>query len=241
MADHLTKIRRIVASSKVVLLTFALYVSAAVVVALAFLLMKSLGFDGILQDNYGNFILSIFFGGTIVAGLAFINGWRWGRGYTKFWQFLKLKMLSARDWRYVVCSYLAYFLLSTIVFTMVQAWLPMILDDTQVTGFSIQSSGWLFGFVAIAICIPIYEELLMRGWLYTNLKLHAGQFWATIIASLVFAGSHLAWNVSIDTFVLSLVIIFAYEKTKNLSVAVMIHAFKNIVAFVIPLFIELQM
>lgn len=54
---------------------------------------------------------------------------------------------------------------------------------------------------------------------------------AAIFTSGTFGLVHGQWNVAIDTFVLSMVMIFLYEKTKNLWACVFLHGLKNLVAF----------
>ena len=54
---------------------------------------------------------------------------------------------------------------------------------------------------------------------------------AAIFTSGTFGLVHGQWNVAIDTFVLSMVMIALYEKTKNLWACVFLHGLKNFVAF----------
>lgn len=54
---------------------------------------------------------------------------------------------------------------------------------------------------------------------------------AAIFTSGTFGLVHGQWNVAIDTFILSMVMIALYEKTKNLWACVFLHGLKNLVAF----------
>jgi membrane protease YdiL (CAAX protease family) len=63
---------------------------------------------------------------------------------------------------------------------------------------------------------------------------------AAIITSTLFGLLHGQANVAIDTFVLSMVMVYAYESRKNnLWVPVLIHATKNLVAFVVLFVLKL--
>lgn len=59
-----------------------------------------------------------------------------------------------------------------------------------------------------------------------NIKLGAALF-----VSSVFGLVHGQWNVALDTFVLSMVMIALYEKTNNLWACVFLHGLKNFIAF----------
>ncbi len=54
---------------------------------------------------------------------------------------------------------------------------------------------------------------------------------AAVFTSGTFGLVHGQWNVAIDTFILSMVMIALYEKTKNLWACIFLHGLKNLVAF----------
>lgn len=56
---------------------------------------------------------------------------------------------------------------------------------------------------------------------------------AALFTSSVFGLVHAQWNVAIDTFALSMVLIYLYEKTNNLWTAVLVHGLKNLIAFIV--------
>jgi len=74
---------------------------------------------------------------------------------------------------------------------------------------------------------PIFEELLFRGAMQSSLTwLFPSRWMAIVIASLVFASSHVWWSVP-AIFVLSVVIGYVYERTGNLWAAIGIHVLFN--------------
>jgi membrane protease YdiL (CAAX protease family) len=95
-------------------------------------------------------------------------------------------------------------------------------------------------FFSLAILPPLAEEILVRGLLYTSLKKAMPLFWAVIVTSALFAAAHLGeggaagplYIGALDTFVLSLVLIYLREKTGGLWSSITLHAIKNSVAFV---------
>jgi membrane protease YdiL (CAAX protease family) len=93
--------------------------------------------------------------------------------------------------------------------------------------------------ISLCILAPIAEEIMFRGFLYTSLKKNMPLVVAAILTSLLFASAHLPeggaagpfWIGALDTFILSLFLIFLREKTKNLWASMTLHAFKNGIAF----------
>lgn len=111
----------------------------------------------------------------------------------------------------------------------------------QDIGFSTTTTGtalWLV-FISLVVLPPIVEEILFRGFLYTGLRSKLPKIIAAIIVSLVFASFHLLesegggllWVAGLDTFILSLVLVYLREKTGSLYASMGLHMLKNFVAF----------
>jgi membrane protease YdiL (CAAX protease family) len=98
----------------------------------------------------------------------------------------------------------------------------------------------IFIFICLAGLAPLAEEILFRGFIYSSLKKAMSLWGAVLITSSLFAAGHLAEGGSsgplyigaIDTFILSLVLIYLREKTGRLWAGVTLHSLKNIIAFV---------
>lgn len=54
---------------------------------------------------------------------------------------------------------------------------------------------------------------------------------SALVVSMLFGLAHMQWNVAIDTFMLSLALIWVYEKTNSLWASVALHALKNGIAY----------
>lgn len=95
-------------------------------------------------------------------------------------------------------------------------------------------------FICLVILPPLSEETIFRGMLYSSLKKAMPIIMAAIVASLLFASGHLLQSgndsllyiAGIDTFVLSLILVFLREKTGGLWSPMGLHAIKNCIAFV---------
>ena len=82
------------------------------------------------------------------------------------------------------------------------------------------------------VVAPISEELLFRGFLYGKLKSRKLKpLFSAIVTSLLFGLVHGQLNVGIDTFILSMMMIYLLEKRQSLWVTIMLHMIKNGVAF----------
>jgi membrane protease YdiL (CAAX protease family) len=105
-------------------------------------------------------------------------------------------------------------------------------DQAQQIGYT-GVKGWqiLLAFTGLVILPPIAEEMMFRGFLYRGLTTKWPKILSAFLASGLFALVHFQWNVGVDVFVLSLILIFLLEKTKNLWVCVALHAIKNGLAF----------
>lgn len=130
-----------------------------------------------------------------------------------------------------------------IILAIVKALVPD-LDVNQAQDLGLNGSYNLVQLIFIAICLvilpPISEEIIFRGMLYSSLKKGMPIIAAAIIASLLFASGHLLesgngsllYVAGIDTFVLSMILVYLREKTGGLWSSMGLHAIKNSIAFV---------
>jgi membrane protease YdiL (CAAX protease family) len=123
----------------------------------------------------------------------------------------------------------------------VKLWLPSVnLNQSQQVGFqSAHGPALILVFASLVILPPIAEEIVARGFLYLGLKTKLPVVWAAIVTSLIFASAHLQfgsnapllWTAAIDTFILSLVLVFLRQKTGRLWASIGLHMLKNCIAF----------
>jgi len=95
-------------------------------------------------------------------------------------------------------------------------------------------------FISLVILPPIAEELMFRGFLLANLRKIMPLFFAAIVTSILFALPHLfeggksglLWIAAIETFVLSLYLVFLRLKTNRIYASIFLHASNNLIAFI---------
>ncbi len=148
-----------------------------------------------------------------------------------------------RDAGYALVGFACYIPLYILVVTLVSNLIPGLdLDQKQQIGFENAAGPELFlVFISLVILPPLIEEMLMRGFLYGGLRSKLAVWPAAIIASIIFAAAHLQagsgepllWVAAIDTFVLSLVLIYLRERTGGLWASIGLHSLKNGVAFLV--------
>lgn len=138
-------------------------------------------------------------------------------------------------------TYVAYFIVLNILIIAVSAVPGFNPDQEQQLGFApTQGSGLVPVFLALVVLPPLAEEIFFRGFVYQSLRKFARLEVSAVATSLLFAAAHLEfsgsgslnWVAALDTLVLSTFLIFLFERTKSLWPLVLLHAFKNAVAFI---------
>jgi membrane protease YdiL (CAAX protease family) len=145
------------------------------------------------------------------------------------------------DVGYVFIGFGLYMLLNQVVLRLAEFGAPN-LDESQKQSIGFENahgSMLVLVFIALVVLPPVVEEMLMRGFLYTGLKHHLPKVAAALLTSVLFAIAHLelgsgnapVWSAALDTFALSIVLIFLYEKTGRLWSSIGLHMLKNSIAF----------
>lgn len=166
--------------------------------------------------------------------------------------FLKLNNSSLRaigirkpKWKDLWLGLLAvpvYFVLYFISLIVVSYLFPSFnVSQEQDVGFnSVQGTvALILAYISLAILPPISEEILTRGLFYSSAKKAMPVVLAAGVTSLLFAVAHLPegsdgaplYVAAVDTFILSLVLIYLREKSGGLWSSMFVHFVKNSVAF----------
>lgn len=148
-----------------------------------------------------------------------------------------------RDLGVTMLAYPPYFLLNAVASISANALLKVNLDQPQQTGFEHASdpAALVMTFASLVLLPPLVEEILMRGFLFTNLKNRISVVKAALVASVIFALAHLQWGshapllwaAAIDTFILSLVLCYLRHKTGSLWPGIGLHMLKNGMAYAV--------
>ncbi len=88
----------------------------------------------------------------------------------------------------------------------------------------------VIGFIAVVILGPVVEELFFRGLIYTRIKKGTNMVVATVISSLLFGILHGEVIWIIITFVMGVMFVVMFEKTKSLVPCIAIHMANNALA-----------
>lgn len=199
-------------------------------IAVGFVLIVSSASDLTEIGKKPIFVLLAYINGGI-ATLGLTYGLMRLRGFNL--SILKLRKFRAGDIGYAIIGYLAYMIVAVIVGSLLRQIPGVDLDQKQELGFD-TITGMLvpLAFIALVVVPPLAEEVLFRGFLYGRLKHHKlSPITAALVTSLLFGLVHGQLNIAVDTFILSMVMIYVYEKRQNLWVTISIHALKNAVAF----------
>jgi membrane protease YdiL (CAAX protease family) len=165
------------------------------------------------------------------------------RHYRKTFKIIGLLRPRWRDIKYGLLAVLPYYVIYLLTVGVVSALVSGFdADQTQEIGFN-GAGGWglVLVFVSLVILPPIVEEIMVRGFLYSSLRKAVPLGWAVFLTSAIFAAAHLPeggaagplYVAAVDTFVLSLVLIYLREKTGSLWASITLHTVKNGVAFML--------
>lgn len=153
-----------------------------------------------------------------------------------------LKKPQGRDFLYSLAAFPAYLILLLTTVFIAQMLVPELnLSQRQELGFDGAYNGLELFWIGLTLVLlaPLIEEVIFRGFIFGSLKKGTNAVFAGLLTSLLFAVGHLAasstgplYIAAIDTFVLSLVLVYLREKTGSLWASIGLHAIKNGIAFV---------
>ena len=148
-----------------------------------------------------------------------------------------------RDVGYALTGFVVYFVAYLLLLEAAHVLFPSLnVNQKQDLGFSTHTTGLSLGLVFLSLVIlpPLVEELLARGFMYSGLRTKLPVIPAMLITSILFAVAHLQigsgnallWVAALDTFTLSLVLVYLREKTGSLWPSIFVHMLKNSIAFI---------
>jgi len=101
-----------------------------------------------------------------------------------------------------------------------------------------KATPFVLNFLMVVICAPIVEELLFRGFLFSQLRTtKLGIYGSIILTSLIWTSIHLQYDLLllIPIFFLGLLLGYLMHKYNSLYLVIIVHAVHNLQA---TLFIE---
>lgn len=148
--------------------------------------------------------------------------------------------LNDMAWALPIC--IIYFIVLSVTMALISKFAPGI-DLNQEQQLSFDKSTHGFGlalvFVGLVIVPPLVEEFVMRGFLFSGLRSKLSLWPAALLTSLIFAVAHLQigagapplYVAAIDTFILSMFLVYLRVKTGGIWAGMLVHALKNGIAF----------
>jgi membrane protease YdiL (CAAX protease family) len=194
--------------------------------------------DWLSTSTYAQFFYILLAEALTVGGVwLLLRMSRWN------WSTIGLKRPTLKQIGFGALALVPYFALYLLIVTAVSAIYPNLnINEQQQIGFDNAKGGLALAaaFVSLVILPPLAEEIVMRGYLYSGLKRAMPAVAAALVVSSLFGFAHLAegksggllWIAALDTFSLSLVLVYLREKTGNLWAGITLHALKNCIAFV---------
>lgn len=156
------------------------------------------------------------------------------RRYGLAWPSIGLERFKLPYAWLAIVAFPIYLLAAVIIANVVAYVYPVNLQQIQDIGFhAIRGPEIALVFIALVIITPLTEEIIFRGFLFRAYRQDFGFWIGTLLVSLIFAVAHGQLNVGLDVFALSILLCYVREKTGSLWPAIMLHALKNLVAFVI--------
>ena len=138
-----------------------------------------------------------------------------------------------------IAGFIAYLLLASLFVFIFSHFSFFNIDEAQELGYTL-ANGFdrVVAFFALCLIAPVAEELIFRGWLYAKLRAKIpGKYLSVILSSLlvsiVFGILHGQWNVGVNVFAMSLVLCALREITGTIYSGILLHIFKNTVAFIL--------
>lgn len=185
-------------------------------------------------DNWlrGSYVNAVY---ILIAELMTIGVlWRFMKSVSMTKADIKLKKPTLKAIVIGIIGFVIYLALTTAAFVVAGKLIPGFNpDQSQELGFDTSGRGLaaVAMFVGLVILVPVAEELLFRGFLYRSLRSKFHIAVSAIFVSVLFGVAHGQWNVGLDTAMVSLVMIWAIERSDNLWSSITMHMIKNGLAF----------
>ncbi|GJP38436.1 hypothetical protein CLOM_g22873, partial [Closterium sp. NIES-68] len=90
--------------------------------------------------------------------------------------------------------------------------------------------------IAVAVCAPVWEEVVFRGFLLPSLTRYFPLWASVVVSAMVFALAHFSLQRMLPLFFLGLVIGVVFVRSRNLLASILLHSLWNGFVFLELLF-----
>lgn len=210
------------------------FVLAQVIAGLLLELLKTIGvsFQNVNEATFQTVVSAVIY----ILSLLIVIGIPWvAKKYRTTKRDLGIdQAVTWTDLLIAPVGFVGYLILSLVLTAIASHILPFYnADQVQDAGFAQLSHGYeyILAFATLVVIAPISEEILFRGYLFGKLRKHVPLWAAILVTSLLFGAIHLAWNVGVDVFALSIVLCLLRVWSGRLWPSVLLHMIKNAIAF----------
>jgi membrane protease YdiL (CAAX protease family) len=167
-----------------------------------------------------------------ILTIPLLNAATQANNWKERFEFWALKSITAKT----LITWSGLGLIFWIVSSFLGEWLNIPVEQfmLDVKAASDSAIGMTLVIVTICIVVPIMEELVFRGWLYSKIaQTKLGNIGALILSSIIFTIIHTQYDNIITLFIilsLGLLLGFARYKTNNISYSIAIHILFNSLA-----------
>lgn len=184
-----------------------------------------------INDNINKYSYLITFIAAGVAALIF--GYKYFRSKNHYEKYGIKKMhncIKGKDYLYLMMIGVA----GSVGLSRLVSMLPLdnIIGNYEQTSETLLTGNIVLQIVSLGIVVPIAEEIIYRGILFTGLTKIMEEKYSIFVTSLVFGIFHYNLLQGTYTFLLSLVLICLYMKYKCILVPIIVHGLANITAVI---------
>ena len=216
---------------------FSVFVVPMLLISLVVGLLSGMGIDT-------SFLLDSAAGVLGLYGLQFVIGFLvmmtlplWNKKFDRQYISKLLgidRAIKSIDIGYGTIAFLGYMVMTiALQAVVIMLWTGYDAQQAQQLGFSLDAAGLdlVLAGIGLVILAPVFEELIFRGYLFSQFRRYLTFPVTALLVSLVFAVAHMQVNVGLDVFVLSLWMCFVREKTGSVWGTILMHMIKNGLAF----------
>ncbi len=181
-------------------------------------------------DVMASFALALM---TATAGLAIV--WGYLRKYHANWSSVGWRRFNI--WQsavLIVGVYVGFLILVGIALVLVAMFVPGFdPNQAQVNEFTEGglSKHYSLALIALVILPPVIEETVFRGFIFPAFSKRLGAGIGAVATSILFGIAHLQANISVYTFILSLLLCYMYYRLKSIFPGMILHMVNNFIAF----------
>ena len=176
---------------------------------------------GLIDKELQFFLIYLFINGATLTWAFFYRARKSG---------IKTFSIALKDHQYIVPVVIATIALLLGVVSPIVSVIP-VSDFMKKALQEIGDMKGVFGFLAVVVAAPIFEELIFRGIILDGLWKKYGRMRAILFSSVLFGIAHLNIPQFVVAFLIGLLMGWVYVNTRNLWFTILIHFTCNATSF----------